>query len=512
MVSIVRIGLVIALVAMSTVGTAADAQIDPFAWTPATTPAPFTELLAEADYAKRLAYWRPRVDLAALRASTKPSAGLEVIAVQAGGPAEQLGIKLGDVLTTFNQKPLRYAHDYAVLRGARGGPLETWSPTDGIRTVTIPAPPARLQYTFNGPFWYPELGYLRAGACSDRWDVEAVAACLAFRQDPEFAVSALARVQATGYRGSYLQAVQLCANTYRGFYRDALTGGLEAVAALPATDRAEATRSLIVAAFRSFNLPLAKALLERFPETGIIADGFASYLADHPTTDRRGWTLAWPRPQGEATFDLAGMATGAAPKNGDQTPLARRLLSGQGGLDLHAPPRRAAQFRIDFPAVETLELFLDVSLKSEGDDTFTEAFVVALGPPNLTPVFHTSQMPLNIQFNLRNHCTVALPGLQPVWAPIPFDDKDPGRVRMRLIIEHGQVTARLNGRVLAHVPVRGLDQPWSLHLGAKYLFAQVHAVKLTARGAAAPRDWVPPTVPPPPPPEKPAVPESANDF
>lgn len=509
-----RVGVLVALLAIGTTCRAGDADStpDPFAWTPAATPAPFTEVLDDAAYAKRLAAWRPRVDLVALRASTKPSAGLEIIAVHPGGIADQLEFKVGDVLATFNQKPLRYAHDYEVLLGTRGGPLEIWSPTHGTRKVTIPAPPTRFQYTFNGPFWYPELGYLRAGACSDQWDMEAVAACLAFRQDPEFAVSAIARVHAAGYQGSYLRAVQFCANTYRGFFRDALTGGVEAVAALPITDRAEATRNLYAAALRSFNLPLAKAMLERFPETGIAAAGFEPYLAEHLASDRRGWAIAWPRPQGEPTFDLAGMATGAAPKDGDQTPLIRQLLSGRGWLDLKAPPRRAAQVRIDIPPVETLEMFLDLSLKSEGDTTFREAFVVGLGPANLTPVFHGSQMPLIIQFNLQNRCAVSPNGLPPIWTPMPFEDQDPGRVRMRLIVENGQVTARLNGRLLAHVPVRGLDKPWSLHFGSKYLYGKIEGLKLTARGKAAPANWTPPEVPPTPPPEKPAVPESANDF
>lgn len=505
---------VIAAVTGSHAGEAAQASADPFAWDPATTPAPFTEVLDEATYAKRLASWRQVVDLPALRAATKPSAGMEVLAVHPGGPAERMGFTVGDVMTTLNGKLLRYSHDYVLHRGPHGGPLEIWTPAGGTRTVAIPAPPERLGFTFNGPFWYPELGYLRAGDCSDRWDVEAVAACLAFRQDPEFAVSALARVYAAGYQGSYLRAVQLCANTYRGFFRDALTGGLEAVAALPVSDRAEATQNLYVAALRSFHLPLAQEMLKRFPEIGVEAVGFEPYLTDHqaPAADRRGWTLAWPRPAGEPTFDLAGMATGATPLDGDQTPMIRRLLSGREGLHLRAPPRRAAQIRIDIPPVETLEVFLDVSLKSEGDDTFTEAFVVALGPPNLTPVFHGSQMPLVIQFNLQNRCAVMPLGLPGAWAPIPFDDKDPGRIRMRLIIEHGQVTARLNGRVLAHVPVRGLDKSWSLHLGSKYLHGQIEGLKLTARGIAAPANWTPPEVPPPPPPERPAVPESANDF
>src|SRR4051812_39285047 len=83
---------------------------------------------------------------------------------------------------------------------------------------------------------------------------------------------------------------------------------------------------------------------------------------------------------------------------------------------------------------------------------------------------------------------------------------------MRLIVEHGQVTARLNGRVLAHVPVRGLDQPWSLHLGSKYLFAQVQGLKLATRAKAAPANWTPPEVPKPPPTEQPPAPQSANDF
>jgi hypothetical protein len=516
MLSLTHAGLVIALLATGAAGMAGDADgvPDPFAWTPAATAAPFTGLLDEAAYAKRLAHWRQVVDLPALRASTRPSAGMEVLAVQPGGPAEQMGFKVGDVLSTLNGQPLRYSHDYVLRRGPYGGPLEIWTPAGGIRTVAIPAPPERIGFTFNGPFWYPELGYLRAGDCSDQWDVEAVAACLAFRQDPEFAVSALARVHTAGYRGSYLRAVQLCANVYRGFFRDALTGGLEAVAALPLSDRAEATQNLYVASLRSFHLPLAKEMLERFPEIGAEAAGFEPYLADHqsPAADRRGWTLAWPRPAGEPTFDLAGMATGSTPLDGDKTAMIRQVLSGRGRFHLQAPPRRAAQCRIDVPPVETLEVFLDVSLKSEGDDTFTEAFAVALGPPNLTPVFHGSQMPLLIQFNLQNRCALAPLGLPQAWTPIPFDDQDPGRIRMRLIIAHGQVTARLNGRVLCHVPVRGLDQPWSLHLGAKYLCAQIDGLKLTARGNAAPANWTPPETAPPPPPEKPAVPESANDF
>jgi hypothetical protein len=159
-----------------------------------------------------------------------------------------------------------------------------------------------------------------------------------------------------------------------------------------------------------------------------------------------------PRPAGEQRFDLAGVATAIMGDGSDQTALMRNILAGRGGLELSAGKGRSARIRIDLPPADTVELSVDAVIGDDASEMMSEGFVIALGPTTLNPVNQTTAMPFSVAFTARHSGAVTMQGLPRVWTSLPFDERDPKRIRLHLVVEYGQVTGELNGRPLCHVP------------------------------------------------------------
>ena len=60
--------------------------------------------------------------------------------------------------------------------------------------------------------------------------------------------------------------------------------------------------------------------------------------------------------------------------------------------------------------------------------------------------------------------------------------------------------------------MRGLGEPWAIHVAAIFMPVKLHAMRVASLGGKPPEGWTPPPTVAKPPVDAPAVPKPANDF
>ena len=142
---------------------------EPFVRTaPASLPDP-TATLDAAEYAQLMAVVVATVDVAELKRSGMPAAGLEIIKVKPGTQAKTLGIMAGDIIVAVEDGNPRFQQDFSAARDKGPDTLEPWDPTHGTHRLVLES--GLLGITC-GAVWHPEVGYLRMAHRSALWHRE----------------------------------------------------------------------------------------------------------------------------------------------------------------------------------------------------------------------------------------------------------------------------------------------------------------------------------------------------
>lgn len=173
---------------------------DPMAW-PAEPAIPLLRaLLPPAEYQRRFRAARAAIDVDLLARPDRPTEGELVYQVDPGSRAEQLGLRVGDIVTAMDGVLMEDRKSHAPVQGPRT--LTFWSPRGGMRTVQADDTPRFGFFSQGG--WRPDQAYARSAERDPRWDDAMLVAGATFRDDPDLAETALQHAQQAGYEGRML--------------------------------------------------------------------------------------------------------------------------------------------------------------------------------------------------------------------------------------------------------------------------------------------------------------------
>ncbi len=378
---------------------------DPMAWhAPAALPA-IASNMSDADYQARAAAILAGVDAAALTASSKPAAGLELITVFPGTQAQRLGMAVGDVVTAMGGHTLRFQQDLPAHLKPVAQALELWSASGGPKQVTLE--PGRIGISYKAA-WYPEIGFLHdAQGRSAAWDREMVVAALSVHRDPALTLAALARAQHAGYAGIYLLPLRACACAPLGRFAEALAAGEAGFEKLPQAEQGELGYALYAAALLQCKLPQAALALSRIPDWHRPADAvpdFPAYLAENQARLARHVVIADPmiafgpaRPAGDGrapagppaaaagapAYSLIGMMRCIGYGHEDATGRMQSIAFGTDHLTVDPPDPAMFFLEISLPPVATIDCSVGFSLKARPGSGNGSDFCLFAGPPGL---------------------------------------------------------------------------------------------------------------------------------
>jgi len=171
---------------------AANASVDPIEWNKPLRAAEFREVLKGDDYKLPFEKAAAAIDVHAMEKDNQPVAGMRILAVSPGTPAEKIGLKVGDMVTR-----LHGAQVWDVLRRSPDQPQTmTYVTKDGT------SHDAQIQpglVGFNTRFqWQPEFEYLRGKARGAKWDKQTLVGILLRNTNPDLAETALHHAVADG--------------------------------------------------------------------------------------------------------------------------------------------------------------------------------------------------------------------------------------------------------------------------------------------------------------------------
>ncbi len=262
------------------------------------------------DYAER--YAAAVRDLGPPPAADAPTAGLRLLVVDADGLAGKAGLRVGDVVTTVDGRPVGDVADFERLRATAAGP-QAWGVTtdDKARSVTVPPGDLGVRAT---EVWLLEAQYLHdlpAGVAP----LEAVrVACRAAASDPPLAESALAQVApGPAAPAATVDVIMAAVATAGGRYDPALAYAMDARPTLPADERRRLDALAARLALATFRWPLAEQLG--------VTDPYVLALADR--YEARPHAVAEPVPFGAADAlgfvdQTKGLTNVASKENGER--------------------------------------------------------------------------------------------------------------------------------------------------------------------------------------------------
>jgi hypothetical protein len=238
---------------------------DPMDW-PAEPALPaLRELLSPQDYDRRFKAALAKINIESLRRPDRPTGGAIVYYIHPGGRAEQLGVKVGDIITAIDGDPIgepteRHQRNAPQASGKRQ--LTFWTPRDGLKTIEAENTPMFGFYHAAG--WRPADAYARSAQHDARWDDQMFVAATSFHEDPDLAEMALCRAQKAGYDGSLLLplATKIAFRQIR--FDDCLAFGWQLIVQNRGVGK-DLAGMLHEAALLNFKLDQAMELARRFP-------------------------------------------------------------------------------------------------------------------------------------------------------------------------------------------------------------------------------------------------------
>jgi hypothetical protein len=171
--------------------------VDPVIFVQPNQPPEFHELLKGPEWDKQFAKALAQLgDLDALAQSDWPDSGARIMSVDAGSPADNLGLKPGDTVTRIDAEPL-LDKEFNTMRQDRDQVLTVVSPEGKARQVTIS--PGKIGIGMS-PMVRFELIYLRKGVRDKKWDALAAVGAANYGANPKLAETAWFRAVQAGYK------------------------------------------------------------------------------------------------------------------------------------------------------------------------------------------------------------------------------------------------------------------------------------------------------------------------
>jgi len=173
-------------------------------WSAGAAENPFRELLSEQRYEEEKAQAKQHFrEAAKLSVANMPLTGAEVFAVRPGTPAENAGLKVGDLIYRIENQTL-WGESLWVRRPKRDQQFYSVSAERGKMTFWVPPGPIGVVHR---PFNRIDLAYLKMrNNRSQEWDKDVVLACLNWQTDAVLAETAWHRAIDRGYSPDVLSA------------------------------------------------------------------------------------------------------------------------------------------------------------------------------------------------------------------------------------------------------------------------------------------------------------------
>lgn len=431
---------------------------NPMDWKENVQPPALRQVLDPVTYEARFKAARQRIDVESLRDPSRPMRGEEVSLVVPGSPADQLGIRPGDIITAID----------GIAMGKRSGEFERidtppgnkrqvafWSPTGGEKTVETDA--RRFGFWSRSGI-RPAETYARSNERDPRWDDQVLVAAANFWNDPDLAETALIHAQQAGYNGRLLYplAVKIAFQQFR--YDQALAFGWHLLNS--GTLGKDLAANLYQAAVMGFKLEQAVELERRYPDVIVpqpqIAEMARAYRA-MPGDNSPNPIAQLPHvKRSKVTSFSAFVPTGAQDFRGDLSQWAANEFNHAHRADVSIPTGHYNVFMLN-PSFPNIAVTVNFDLYDSSDEDSQVSSTCDFGlfdttdpqphhhlPPNSLKVSVLSSEAIQIRaFGLRNQL------LWPAPPHLPFRSKG----MLQMVILHNRCEASLNGRRIYYGPV-----------------------------------------------------------
>jgi hypothetical protein len=323
-----------------------------------------------------------------------------------------------------------------------------------------------------------------------------VAAALAFRQDPEFAMSALAHAYAVGYRGSFLRPLQAGACAALGRYAESAAVAEMDLAGTRSAAAVHGLRTLYGAAFIEGRLADAQAVLTRFPELRQDTSGFAPYLADLAARTARHAAVANPLDAFAAAphHDLTGMMHGTHLTD-DITAALADVRDGVDTIDCDSRSEGCFWFEVALPEVDALAFEIDFEATFASEGFSAQHVDVSIAAPrsgqDLDDDFRLYAMDWTVRLNHLHDALVYLRGLPRGTVPVPRLTGLHNHYKLLIARKDGMVAWSLNGQRYGCQPIRGQSGPKSFYVYSTSCHFIVRGLGISSFDAQPPAGWRP---------------------
>jgi len=298
------------------------------------------ECITGEEWRRRLAGLQAEASLAKLEADSRPEFSLRVLRVLPKGQADSLGIELGDLIVTFDGKPVLGVPEFGLMRTDQGGALGLWSPRRGAYEVRQTA--ARLGVSYDES-WIPALAYVRSAERDAKWDALVSAAAAGWVRDEEAAETALYHAHRAGYRGWLTPAIMTMMSLHHGRPAECMTWAWLAKETTPLSQRVQLLRSFVHTAMFVGQFEWAQKVIDANP-------GCNFNFGRVPRPPARGGetpcTLAATRPPGAALEGLEANSMEAVRTLTHDAPWSFDFNSQERAL-IFGPALRNVHFTID---------------------------------------------------------------------------------------------------------------------------------------------------------------------
>ena len=206
------------------------AHADPPPWIPPQMVPTLNERLSGAAWKE--AFERRRSELPPKPEPSRipPPFSLKIIAVYPGTQAEKLGLKVGDCILRFENRPVISVMAFVSLRQMAAGKLSLWSADKGPFEINLTSDKMGIQLEEQ---WLPEAAYLSSAETNALWDDLLRVAAASRERDESVTETALFHANRLGYRG-WLTANLMAQSAHAHLrHEEALAWGWRAIDSTP---------------------------------------------------------------------------------------------------------------------------------------------------------------------------------------------------------------------------------------------------------------------------------------
>jgi tetratricopeptide (TPR) repeat protein len=234
-------------------------------WTPPEQLPTARKRITDIEYMQRRKEILANVDRMALTKGSKQLFAGQIIEVTPGSQAQQLGMRVNDLILSLDDQPIVLGKPFREMRTSGEQTLALAAPSGVERRITIQPGKLGFRYEEGQLFWRASAIYLQSSERDERWDDNMLVACQAITDDAGLVETAIAHAQESGYHGPLGLALMEMAAASEFRFDDALAFGMAALQQLPQAQQGAIIQTTIRAARTSGHLGLARQLGKRYP-------------------------------------------------------------------------------------------------------------------------------------------------------------------------------------------------------------------------------------------------------